>query len=168
MIAARLRDVDDLNRRARQALHAERRLGPDEILLAGRLYATGDEVLTLRNDYDLGVLNGTRATIEHIDLAAELLRLRGDGGARIDLPFRYAEAGHLTHGYATTIHKAQGLTVDHCHVLADETTSREHAYTALSRGRQTNHLYIVTDDARVEERDATEIEPEPLQEVGGP
>lgn len=165
MIAARLRDVDDLNRRARQALQAERHLGPDEVLLAGRLYATGDEVLTLRNDYQLGVLNGTRATIEQVDLDSELLRLRGDGAARVDLPFRYAEAGHLTHGYATTIHKAQGLTVDNCYVLADETTSREHAYTALSRGRHTNHLYVVTDDTRVEERHATEIEPEPLQGV---
>jgi conjugative relaxase-like TrwC/TraI family protein len=165
MIAGRLRDVDDLNRRARHALQAERPLGPDEILLAGRLYVTGDEVLTLRNDYDLGVLNGTRATIEHVDLHGETVRLRADGGARVDLPFRYAEAGHLTHGYATTIHKAQGLTVDHCYVLADETTSREHAYTALSRGRQTNHLYVIIADARVEERHATEVEPEPLQEV---
>src|SRR5690606_27921893 len=74
MVAARLRDVDDLNRRARQALHAERHLGPDEVLLAGRIYATGDQVLTLRNDYQLGVLNGTRGTIEHIDLGRESVR----------------------------------------------------------------------------------------------
>ena len=55
-------------------------------------------------------------------------------GARLVAPFAYAEARHLTHGYATTIHKAQGATVDRCFVLADDTMTREHAYTALSRG----------------------------------
>lgn len=61
--------------------------------------------------------------------------------------------------------KAQGLTVDHCYVLADDTTTREHAYTALSRGRHANHVYVVADDRRSEERHVTEIEPNALQEV---
>jgi hypothetical protein len=125
----------------------------------------GDGVLTLRNDYDLGVLNGIRATIEQVDLDREVLRLRSEGGGCVDLPFEYAEVGHLTHGYATTVHKAQGLTVDHCYVLANDTTTREHADTALSRGRHANHVYVVADDRRSEERHVTEIEPNALQEV---
>jgi hypothetical protein len=37
---------------------------------------------------------------------------------------------------------AQGLTVDHALVLADEGTDREWAYVALSRGRRSNRIYL--------------------------
>jgi hypothetical protein len=45
------------------------------------------------------------------------------------------------HGYAVTVHVAQGLTVDHAYLLADHGLTRELGYTALSRGRHSNHLY---------------------------
>jgi hypothetical protein len=58
------------------------------------------------------------------------------------LPFTYAEAGDLTHGYATTLHKAQGATVDQTFVLADDTLHRERSYSSLSRGVEGNDLYL--------------------------
>ena len=71
----------------------------------------------------------------------------------------------LLHGYAITGHVAQGLTVDHSLVLASGGMSSEWAYVALSRGRQTNRLYVAEreDDARaefapVEERTAGAVE----------
>lgn len=164
MVAARLADVDDLNRRARRLLKDEGYLGPDEIEFAGRRFAAGDEILALRNDYMVGVLNGTRGVIDHMDHHRRVLVVTA-GQERLAVPFAYAEAGHLTHGYATTIHKAQGATVDRCLVLLDDTTSREHAYTAMSRGRQGNDLYLVAPDRRVEDRHAAEIEPDPLDEL---
>ena len=48
----------------------------------------------------------------------------------------------LVHGYAITGHVAQGVTVDHAFVLASEGIDREWAYVALSRGRQSNRLYL--------------------------
>ena len=54
--------------------------------------------------------------------------------------------GHLTHGYATTIHKSQGLTCDEAFVYADETIYREAGYTALSRARCETRLYVATSD----------------------
>jgi hypothetical protein len=117
MVAARLADVDDLNRRARYVLWDEYYLGNDEVVLAGRPFAESDEVLALRNDYQLGVLNGTRAT------------------------------------------------VDRCFVLADDTLSREHAYTALSRGRYGSDLFVVAEDRRVEERHVPEVDVDPLDAV---
>ncbi|MBA2283327.1 MAG: relaxase domain-containing protein [Acidimicrobiia bacterium] len=165
MVAARLADVDDLNRRARNALRTTGCLGPDEIVLGGRPYATGDEVLALRNDYAAGVLNGTRAELEQIDGTRQQLALRTASGETLSVPFAYAEAGHLTHGYATTIHKAQGATVDRCLVLVDDTMSREHAYTALSRGRQRNDLFVVAEDRRAEERHAAEVVHDPLDDL---
>jgi hypothetical protein len=47
-------------------------------------------------------------------------------------------------------------------VLVDETASREHAYTAASRGRHRNELFVVAAERRSDERDATEVQPHPL------
>jgi conjugative relaxase-like TrwC/TraI family protein len=165
MVAARLADVDDLNRRARYTLRDEGHLGDDQVVLGGRPFAEGDTVLALRNDYPLGVLNGTRATVERIDIRRHELTLAVSGRERLVVPFAYAEAGHLTHGYATTIHKAQGATVDRCYVLADDTLTREHAYTALSRGRHGNELYAAAADRRADERHAVEVEPDQLAAI---
>jgi len=47
-----------------------------------------------------------------------------DGSERI-VPASYLDAGHLDHGYAMTIHKAQGLTADEALVLATDDLYRE-------------------------------------------
>jgi conjugative relaxase-like TrwC/TraI family protein len=164
MVASQLADVDDLNRRARSALQAQGRLRRDHVVLAGRAYARGDAVLALRNDYRLGLLNGTRATIERIDTGRQHLVAATNHGPVV-IPFHYAADGHLTHGYATTVHKAQGTTVDRCFVLVDETASREHAYTAVSRGRHGNDLFVVSADRRGEERHAAEAQPDPIDQL---
>ncbi len=59
-------------------------------------------------------------------------------GRTIDVPNKYLSAGHLTHGYATTVHKAQGATVDAALLLVNDKSYREAAYTGLSRGRVAN------------------------------
>jgi hypothetical protein len=142
MLAARIGDVDDLNNEARALLRAERRIGPTEIVLAGRGYGIGDEVLALRNAYDLDILNGTRAAIARIDRHAQQLHVIDDRARSRVIPFAYAEAGNLTHGYATTIHKAQGATVERAFVLLDDSVAAEHAYTALSRASTRTDLYV--------------------------
>ena len=162
MVAGRLADVDDLNTRARSVLRARGRLGPDRVVLAGRGFAEGDDVIALRNDYRLGLLNGTRAAVDRIDVDRRHIVAHTDKNERVVVPFGYAADGHLTHGYATTVHKAQGATVDRCFVIVDETASREHAYTAVSRGRHSNDLYVVAADRRSEERHAAEVQPHPL------
>lgn len=156
MVAGRRVDVEDLNRRARNLLRESGLLGADHVVLGERPFAVGDDVLARRNDYRLGIFNGTRASIEELDTIRQQMTLAGTDGTRLVVPFDYAEAGHLAHGYATTVHKAQGATVDRCFILADDTLDREHAYTALSRGRHGNDLYVTTEDHRVEERHANE------------
>ncbi len=164
MVAARLGDVDDLNQRARTILRDAGGLAGDQIMLAGRPFAVRDEVLALRNDYPLGLLNGTRGVVEQIDTRRQEMTLTATD-QQLVVPFAYVEAGHLTHGYATTIHKAQGATVDRCYLLGDDTLTREHAYTALSRGRHHNELYVVAEDRRVDERHVVEFETAPLDAV---
>ena len=165
MVAARLADVDDLNRRARHVLRDESHIGDDQVVLGGRPLAERDQVLALRNDYSLGLLNGTRATVERIDTSRHEMILALTSRQTLVVSFASAEAGHLTHGYATTIHKAQGATLDPCYILADDTLTREHAYTALSRGRYGNELFIVAQDRRDEARHAVEVEHDPIDAV---
>ena len=69
-----------------------------------------------------------------------------DRGPTVALPASYLRAGHLTYAYATTIHKAQGMTCDQTLVLANHALFREAGYTALSRGRKENRLYVVAPD----------------------
>jgi hypothetical protein len=73
------------------------------------------------------------------------------------IPFSYIAEGNLTHGYAMTIHKAQGATADRAFLLADDTMAREHLYTAMSRGVTRNDLYLVVDDQRADIRHAPEV-----------
>jgi conjugative relaxase-like TrwC/TraI family protein len=141
MVAARRSTVADLNERARQLLLARGEFG-DEVLDAGGLsFAVGDEVLALRNDYGLGVLNGSRGTVA--SATKDALKVELADGRTVEVPIDYVDAGHLTHGYAATVHKSQGVTCDRLFVLGDDTFTIETAYTSLTRGRLSNHLYLV-------------------------
>src|SRR5690606_25942927 len=54
-------------------------------------------------------------------------------------------AEHVELGYAVTAHRAQGLTVDTAHSLVEPTSTRENLYVAMTRGRESNRAYVVTD-----------------------
>lgn len=135
LILAHSRDeVRQLNRQARTALRQQGRLGGDHaVITAGgeRFFAVQDQIVFQRNSRDLGVKNGTAGQIE--SLQAGKLEVRLDDGRKTVVHLeRY---NHLDHGYATTVHRAQGLTVDHVHVLASRQMDRHSAYVALSRHR---------------------------------
>ena len=146
MPASRRAQVDALNRRARSRLQAAGGLGADEVTAAGRRFAVGDAVIAGRNDYRLGLLNGTRGTVTAVDTRRGRVHVSTTEGRTVDVPHRYLAAGHLTHGYATTVHKAQGATVDAALLLVDDQSYREAAYTGLSRGRVANRVYVVSEE----------------------
>jgi ATP-dependent exoDNAse (exonuclease V) alpha subunit len=140
MIALRQTDVDDLNRRARTRLAAADLLTGETLTVDGVGFQVGDRILCLKNDRRVGVVNGTFATITRID--GRDLDVTDDHGSALRLPVGYVDAGHVTHGYAITGHKAQGLTVDHAFVYGSDQLYREWGYVALSRGRHANTLYV--------------------------
>jgi conjugative relaxase-like TrwC/TraI family protein len=150
MLAQRRDDVRDLNARAREHMRAAGLLGDLMIRLPGGDFAVGDHVLVKRNDLRLGVVNGDRGQVTAID--PETRRLTLDlGGEQVTLGSAYLDdrtvhgGPTLQHGYAMTVHVAQGLTVDHAFLLAGPGLNRELGYTALSRGRHTNQLYTSRD-----------------------
>jgi len=113
----------------------------------GGEFAVGDRVLVRANDLRRGVVNGTRGRVVSVDPQRRRLTVECNGEPIIlDAGFLDAYTVHgdpsLLHGYAITAHVAQGLTVDHAFVLADDGLDRELAYTALSRGRHSNRLYL--------------------------
>jgi Ti-type conjugative transfer relaxase TraA len=140
MYAMARADVGELNRLARSELRARGELGDDVLEAAGRGYATGDEVLFCRNDRRLGVLNGTRGTVT--GASDDHLVVETDRGHILVDPDYLAE-GHLDHGYASTVHKAQGATVARAFVLGGEAMYREAGYVAMSRARERTDLYAV-------------------------
>lgn len=65
-------------------------------------------------------------------------------GAAVDgrsVAFDLKDYAHVDHGYAATIHKAQGMTVDSVHVLATPGLDRHASYVALSRHRDSVELH---------------------------
>jgi conjugative relaxase-like TrwC/TraI family protein len=160
MCAPTRRHVDGLNQLGRHRLAAAGQLPGAGQRIGDREFAVGDQILALRNDGRIGVLNGDSAVIVRLDSHRQEINAVGEHGSVV-IPYAYAEQW-LTHGYAVTIHKAQGATVDRNFVLADDTVLRQHLYTALSRGRARNDLYMTTADWRTEIRHAPEQETEPI------
>jgi hypothetical protein len=148
MVALRRADVGELNERARALRVAAGDVAGPTLRLPTGEFAAGDRVLTTRNRRGLGVVNGSRGTVAAVDEHERTLTVRLDGTRRDEgrttvLPAEYLDAGHVTHAYAITGHKAQGMTVDRSFVLGDEAMYREWGYVALSRGRAENRLYVV-------------------------
>ena len=59
----------------------------------------------------------------------------------VTLPADYVAASAEL-GYATTVHGAQGISVDTIHGLATGEETRQQLYTMLTRGAAANHLYL--------------------------
>jgi hypothetical protein len=93
------------------------------------------------------MVNSQRATVIAVNEAWQLIDLRADDG-RLFSGIHDDELGRLALGYATTVHRSQGATVDTGHVLADG-GGRELAYVAMSRARQATHIYTTADDTAV-------------------
>ena len=135
MVAARHDDVAALNRLAReQLIDAGRIVGPGVECPTG-MFQPGDRVVAYRNDYKLDIRNGQTATVIHADVEQRSLLVQLDNQQLREIPATYLDERCLGHGYAVTIHKAQGLTVDHAHLYAGANIDRELTYVAMSRGR---------------------------------
>ncbi len=157
MVAARRSTVADLNDRARQLLLARGEVGVEVLDAGGHSFAVGDEVLALQNRRRLGLLNGSRGTVVSAD--DSVLKVRLADGQMAHFPVEYIEAGHLTHGYAATIHKSQGVTCDRLFVLGDDTFTIEAAYTSLTRGRLSNQVYLVAPEPEAGHGPGPELDP---------
>ncbi|MGV1903286.1 Ti-type conjugative transfer relaxase TraA [Agrobacterium sp. 22-3674b3] len=104
-----------------------------------RAFAAGDRIIFLENNRDLRVKNGMLGKVEHVEPNKIIARLDGRGGDSVSVPTDSYQA--IDHGYATTIHKNQGATVDRAFVLASSTMDRHLTYVAMTRHRDSVQLY---------------------------
>ena len=150
MLAHRRADVRDLNERARAVRQAAGEFGAEfrvQTERGERAFAAGDRVYFLRNERALGVKNGTLGTVLEIGGSAgqgERLTLRLDDGRQVG--FDVKDYAHVDHGYAATVHKSQGVTVDRAHVLASAGLDRHAAYVGLTRHRGQVALHWSADE----------------------
>lgn len=142
MLAGTRAEVRRLNALAREKMAADARLyGPE---LAG--FCAGDRVLFLRNCRQLDVQNGLLGTVVKIRFTEEktYLDILTDAGQKVSVD--PAEYQHLSYGYAVSVHKAQGATVDKSYVLLSESMAdKEWVYVAASRHRESVHVYLDQD-----------------------
>jgi hypothetical protein len=137
---------------------------PTLIAARGHQIAVGDLIISRRNDPMISVLHATEKT-QHADPVRNGNRWRvyaidpdnqRIAARRLTDDARAAFAGdylrdHITHGYAITVHSAQGATADTTHAVLNDTTSRALFYVAMSRGRQTNTVYLTQQLGRADE-----------------
>lgn len=157
MIAGTGEMVAELNGRARADLIEAGRVEAEGVgLHDGTTAGVGDLVVTRLNDRRLTtgktwVKNGDRWQItHHYDDGSLAVRRLGNGdrprGKTLVLPANYVRE-ELELGYASTVHRAQGASVDTAHALVDpEKAARELFYVAMTRGKHRNHAYVIVPD----------------------
>jgi hypothetical protein len=139
-------DVAELNRMAREWREAWGLISDRRITVAGTEWAIGDRLVCRRNDYGLGVRNGTAGTVVDLGRHAEHLDLLTDHGERVRIPAGYLALAR--HGYALTGHVSQGESVDRAFVLASpDRGGAEWAYVAGSRQRHDLQVFVTHHEA---------------------
>lgn len=157
VLASTRREVAALNTAIRRQLVASGTIDSTGLSIetgdGATTFAAGDVVVVTRNHRELGVLNGMRGQVIDTDPQSTSLTLVDDLGESHVLPSDLLASGDVQHGYALTIHRAQGITVDTALVYGTKALTKEAGYVGLSRGRLANHLYVSPDDVHKAVRD---------------
>jgi hypothetical protein len=153
VLAGRRTEVGRLNTACQEVLVARGRLGAERLEVEDRQLRVGDRVVCGHNAIaELGVANGSRGIVTALDVQARTLSLRldGDDGWTVTLPRSYLDGRgrgernrRVDLAYATTGHRAQGLTRGRALVRLTRSEDVNWLYVQLSRARQDTRLYAV-------------------------
>lgn len=149
VLAHRRVDVAELNQSIRAARQERGELANERLYQTAegeRAFAAGDRLLFRENNRDLGVKNGMLGTVEKAAPGHLEIRLDSARGPGRVVSVSMADYAAVDHGYATTIHKAQGATVDRSFVLASGSMDRHLTYVGMSRHRDQVTLYAGRDE----------------------
>jgi ATP-dependent exoDNAse (exonuclease V) alpha subunit len=147
ILAGTKSDVYKVNMLARDSLAQQHRLHSEVLVTTEhgeRAMAVGERILFTRNSRALGVKNGHTGTLTKWGLnhlGNLVLDIETDAGKTVSV--NPAQYGHIDYGYALSVHKAQGQTVDNVYLLiSDVMTDREWVYVAASRHRKQLRVYL--------------------------
>ncbi|PHZ86761.1 AAA family ATPase [Paremcibacter congregatus] len=144
VFAYRNKDVSDFNMAMRAHLQKRGLVGDKNhsfVTKHGRFdFAAGDRIVMTGTDKQAGLINGQAARITRIE--GQRLTLDLEGQTQMLDAGRFRD---FRHGYAGTIYKGQGRTVDQAYIYHTKHWGRTNAYVALSRHRQAVHMFVAGD-----------------------
>lgn len=135
-------EAAEVNRRCQKTrqLHGTVKNGIG-INVQGQTIQVGDRIQFFRRNRSLGLENGDFAVVETVNRSRKTLTVRLDSGRKVLVPVKIYDSIQL--GYATTVHKGQGATVDRAFVLLGGYQQDRHlTYVQLSRARAETRVYI--------------------------
>ncbi len=109
-----------------------------------RTFAAGDRILFRQNDSSIGVMNGTLGTVLDAEKGRLVVRLDGEAARTIEVDAQTYQ--DISHGYAVTVHKSQGISVDRSYVLATRGVDRALAYVMATRHKQAMQMFGAAED----------------------
>jgi hypothetical protein len=156
ILAYRRDEVDQFNTACQQLRHANGELGQARLTVRDRSFAVGDQVVCGKNALQsLGVANASRGQVTALDVEGRSMTLQLEDGRTVTLPREYLDERPawwlrsnpdrrtIDLAYATTGHKAQGITRDEVLVRVTSAEDRQWLYVAGTRGIGKTTFYSV-------------------------
>jgi Ti-type conjugative transfer relaxase TraA len=141
-------DVDKLNADIRRVRVDRGELGQSYTLDTARgraNFAAGDRIQFTASDKQRGIYNGNAGTVQIIDGPQMVVRLDGRAGRLVEIDARQFQ--DFRHGYAGTIYKGQGRTLDQTYLYHSEHWRSAASYVALTRHRDKTELFVARNTA---------------------
>ncbi len=167
ILAYRRDEVDQFNTACQQLRDAQGQLGAERLAVRDRSFAVGDQVVCGKNAIkSLGVANATRGQVVALDLEQRSMTLKLEDGREVTLPRQYLDQrpswwlrGNpdrrtVDLAYATTGHKAQGITRDEVLVRVTSAEDRQWLHVAGSRAiRRTRYYSVISPEPALQRPD---------------
>ena len=112
-----------------------------------RLFQKGERIVFTKNSREFGVRNGQFGTIESISdrgqKSGALVKVKLDNDKSIY--FNAGQYTNLEYGYAATVYKAQGSTIDKVYLAHSPGMGLEATYVAMSRHKTSVEIFLAKD-----------------------
>jgi len=149
VLAHRNKDVNELNHLLRQKRIDQQEISEGHAVNSrnGEInLSQGDKILFLKNDKRLGVKNGNFAEITHVRFSetGKVLNFTAtlDNDKSREITIDPQAYHHFSYGYAATVHKSQGATINNTFVyLGGRGWNKSLTYVAMSRHKENCHVY---------------------------
>lgn len=141
-------DVSRLNEELRAVRKGRGELGKDhafETKFGKFNFATNDRIQLTDTDKRQGLFNGTVGTITGIE--GDKITVKFDGRLSRTATFDADKFQGFRHGYAGTIYKGQGRTLDQTYLYHSEHWRSAASYVALTRHRDKAEMFVATNTA---------------------
>ena len=101
-------------------------------------FAAGDHIQINKTDKSLGLINGMFGRA--VSVTEDHLEVKLDGGRTVHIdPKNY---GGFSHGYAGTIYKGQGRTIDETYLMHSFHWKARASYVALTRQKHHARIFV--------------------------